>query len=401
MPERSENETYRGRHNRIEEDGNAIGLTEAFDPINDYLDGGDSFEEDRPFDDALEFEDASKEDSFVDEEDEEDELPVKRGRHARHAKVEVEFDDADDEEDAFAGLGVIGAAAEFEEVDASEGSQQQSGKKRRKHAADELPRYMKKSRRMRNILIAAIVALILLASAGAFFAWQLFETAQHAAEEQAGSQSGETIIESEATDNASSVSAKKVSAPNLVALLDMTEEAALAQLGEGANVSSRTEFNAEGSRVKEDEEVAYTELTVSLTADASDPRLGYPSVYLVVDAQGKVVQAGYSTTTTLLGFGSQSFEDVVKNGRIVETTLQEAGVSVAAGDVELPADKATYTTYAEDGTTLVKEYCSFEGKADAGEDQIVWSAALSYDYAMSNATGNLGDTVRVIYLYVE
>ena len=31
----------------------------------------------------------------------------------------------------------------------------------------------------------------------------------------------------------------------------------------------------------------------------------------------------------------------------------------------------------------------------------VWSAILSYDYNTANATGNLADTVRTVYVYID
>ncbi len=374
MPDRSQNEAYNGKH--FEEEGNAIGLTEAFAPVD------------------------------------EDPAPVRRGRHARHAKPEPAneafadspAEDFADEDEAFAevSLGVIGAAAQINAAPNGEGSRGRHGRRRRSGADGEVPRYMKKSRRMRNILIGAIVALILLATAGAFYTWQLIEAAQDAASQSASqSVSGEQGIESEASDDAASITAKKVAAPNLVSLLGLSVDAATSQLGEGAQIVSETKLNAQGNRVGKDEEVATTELTLSLTSDASDSRMGFPSVYLVANAEGVIERAGYSTTTTLLGFGSQSFEDVIANGHIVEVTLGEAGVGLSSGSVSLPSDKAEYSAYAEDGTTLVKESCSFEGQADVGEDQVAWSAFISYDYAMYNATGNLNDTVRVIYIYVE
>ena len=151
----------------------------------------------------------------------------------------------------------------------------------------------------------------------------------------------------------------------------------------------------------EGETLAYTENTISLTSCASDSRMGYPSVYLTCDTRGKVVRAGFSATTTLLGFGSQSFEDVISNGHIIEATLGEAGVSVGQGSVALPSDKSEYTTYASDGTTPSMEYCSFNGTSQVEDGEVEWSAVLSYDYTMYNVTGNLTDTVRVIYVYVE
>ena len=372
MSERNLNEPRRGRHHRDEEDGNAIGLTRAFDPV------GEGFDDEDPF-------------------AEPEEMPSRRGRHARHAKGSSEagaLDDAFASTDDVSELEVLSAPASEEAEPA--------GKRRRKHAADEMPSYMRKSRRTRSILMVAIGLLVVFALVGGYFVVQLVQTAQDAADEMAaGDAAASAEIEGEASDDATTVSAKKVSAPDLVALLGLSADAALAQLGEGAQVSSTVEMNAEGRRVAEDEQVASTEYVVSLTADASDVRMGYPSVYLTADAKGDIVLAGFSTTTSLLGFGSQSFEDVVTNGRIIEETLSEAGVSVPADSVSLPADQAAYTTYAEDGTTLVKEHCSFSGEAEAGDSAVQWSAVLSYDYTMYNVTKNLGDTVRVIYVYVE
>ena len=70
-------------------------------------------------------------------------------------------------------------------------------------------------------------------------------------------------------------------------------------------------------------------VTVALTAEPADSRSGTPTVYLGLDADGKVVQAGYSAATASLGYGSLSFADAVKNEHIVEKTLREAGVNVA------------------------------------------------------------------------
>ena len=91
----------------------------------------------------------------------------------------------------------------------------------------------------------------------------------------------------------------------------------------------------------------------------------------------------------------------MKNESIIEKTLQEAGISVPAGTVSLPADKTEYSTYASDGTTLVKEYCPFSGDIDINGVSHTCSAVLSYDYSVANASGNLADTIRIIYVYIN
>ena len=120
-----------------------------------------------------------------------------------------------------------------------------------------------------------------------------------------------------------------------------------------------------------------------------------------MDEEGIIVQAGYSASTAALGYGTLSFSDAVKNEGVVEKTLQEAGINVPANTVELPADKSQYSTYATDGTTLVKENCSFSGNVDIDGVSHEWSAVLSYDYTTANASGNLSDTIRTIYVYIN
>ena len=85
---------------------------------------------------------------------------------------------------------------------------------------------------------------------------------------------------------------------------------------------------------------------------------------------------------------------------MIEKTLQKIGVGVPNEVVSLPENKDDYSTYASDGTTVVKERCSFEGTATVNAVPCTWSAVLSYDYTTQILTGNLNDTVRVIYVYV-
>ena len=124
-------------------------------------------------------------------------------------------------------------------------------------------------------------------------------------------------------------------------------------------------------------------------------------MYLGLNEEGKTIQAGYSAATASLGYGTLSFADAVTNERIVEKTLQEAGINVPAGSAVLPEDKTTYSTYATDGTTLVKEKCSFSGTVDFDGAPHEWSSVLLYDYSAANMSGNLADTIRIIYVYVN
>ena len=93
--------------------------------------------------------------------------------------------------------------------------------------------------------------------------------------------------------------------------------------------------------------------------------------------------------------------EILKGLKAEVLSMKEAGVSVAEGSVELPADKSEYSEYASDGTTLVKESCSFSGTVEFNGAPHEWSSVLLYDYATANTSGNLADTVRIIYVYVN
>ena len=142
-------------------------------------------------------------------------------------------------------------------------------------------------------------------------------------------------------------------------------------------------------------------MRVARTAEPADSRTGPPTVYLGLDADGKIIQAGYSTSTSSLGYGSVSFKDAVLKERIIEKTLAEAGLSIPDDAVVLPENAEEYTSYDTDGTTTTKEYCSFNGEVDIDGAPHAWSAVLSYDYSMANASDNLADTVRTIFIYVN
>ena len=181
--------------------------------------------------------------------------------------------------------------------------------------------------------------------------------------------------------------------PNLVQLLGMDQNQAVEALSHGAQVTGLTDVNEEGNPVKK-------QVSIALSDEPADARSGTPSVYLYLNEEGKVVRAGYSVATSSIGYGTLSFADAVTNERIIEKTVEEAGLAVGQQAAALPEDKTVYSTYASDGTTLTREYCEFSGTGTAGGVEHPWQASLSYDYNMANATGNLADTIRTIYVYI-
>ena len=271
------------------------------------------------------------------------------------------------------------------------------GKEERKAKKDQIPAYLRKSRRMRRLLIVVVVLLVLLIAALGYFTFKLIEESQMLATQQAQElKSVEEVdaLQDDDAKDAETQAVKKTEAPELTALLGLTQDQAVEALQRGATVTSSREVNEEGNPIK-------STATVALTSEPADNRTGTPTVYLGMDEAGAVIQAGYSASVAALGYGDFSFSEAVKNENIVEKTLQEAGIAVPEGSAQLPEDKAAYSTYASDGKTLVKESCSFSGSVDIDGAPHEWSAVLSYDYSTANTSGNLADTIRIIYVYIN
>lgn len=301
------------------------------------------------------------------------------------------------------GPAVVGAGEPAEEDDgdvASEASEPSRGghaKPSKKEQFDGLPESVKRSHRMRRVLIIAIIVLVALAGAIGYFGYQMYVTSQTTAVQQTNettSQTDQVAITDDANKDASTENVKQTDVPALVSLIGLTQDQAVTQLAHGATVTLTNNQSIEGNPV-------VTNVTVMLTEEPADAHSNTPTVYLGLDANGTVVQAGYTASTAELGYGSLSFKDAVENEHVVEKTLDDAGLTVADGTAQLPTDKDAYQTYASDGTTLVSERASFDGSASANGANYTWSAVLSYDYTAANATGNLANTIRQITVYVN
>ena len=270
---------------------------------------------------------------------------------------------------------------------------------RGRHAAPEpeLSPRMKKSQRTRRVLIVLVVLLILVVGAVGFFWYRTWvgshQEAAQQTQEQAEAPSPRAGIAGAPTGDAAETKGKLADVPDLAGLLGKNQDETLAAIGRGALVTSNSEVNEEGNPIK-------LNLTVSLSEEPAGGKTGTPTVYLGLGEDGAVRQAGYSASASALGFGALSFADAVNNEHVIEKTLAKVGVDVAEGSAKLPANKDEYSTYASDGTTVVRERCSFEGDIDVNGTPCTWSAVLSYDYTTQVVTGNLNDTVRIIYVYI-
>lgn len=159
--------------------------------------------------------------------------------------------------------------------------------------------HLKKSRRVRRVLVIIVALLVVLACALGYFAFQLWNESSRAMVQQTQAQQQSTDVGNLSQDNSgkdavSATTAKKTEVPNLVGVLGQTQDAAITALAHGATVTSSKDVNEEGNSVKKS-------VTVALTAEPADSRSGTPTVYLGLDADGKVIQAGYSAATASLG----------------------------------------------------------------------------------------------------
>ena len=295
-----------------------------------------------------------------------------------------------------AGQAAAGAAAAPAAAAKTAGSA--SVGKHGRHAAPtpELSPRMKQSRRTRIILIVVILLVLVAIGGVGYFMSQAVsqsqEQATHQTQEQAAASRGAMVDEQK--DDAAEAAAQLTDVPELTSVIGMSQEDAVAHIGHGATVTSTRSVTEKGSAIK-------TNAVVALTDEPSDTRTGgTPTVYLGMDKDGNVLQVGYSASASALGFGSLSFTDAVNSEHVVEKTLQKIGVSIDDEVVSLPEDKDKFSTYASDGTTVTKERYSFSGDTYVNDQPCSWSSVLSYDYTTQVLTGNLSDTVRVIYAYV-
>lgn len=256
------------------------------------------------------------------------------------------------------------------------------------------PRQLK-SRRMRIILIVVAALLILLIGVLIFLTWALLQESSNLASQQTQQLVSQELesIQDDNSDSSTEVTST-TEAIDLVSLMGMTQDEAIAAIDRGATISATREVDEEGNPIK-------TSLTISLTEEPADSQLGTPTVYLGLDADGYVIMAGYSAATSLLGYGSLSFLDAVETEGIIEQTLADCGIEIDSTSILLPDDTSEYSTYASDGTTLVEEEYSFTGTVTINDTSYVWSSVLIYDYRLANASSNLADTIRQIYVYFE
>jgi hypothetical protein len=241
-----------------------------------------------------------------------------------------------------------------------------------------------------------IILLIAVLGVVVYFGFHAFEDSQHEAAQQAQEQTAapKEDIGSASQGDADST-AHLTDVPKLTGLFGLTTKKAVKEIGHGAIVTSEQK-----SKGKDKDSNIKKEVTIALTEEPADSKTSTPKVYLGLDADGKIIQVGYSASASALGFGSFSFVDAVNDKHVIEQTFKLMGVDVPEGSAVLPKDKNKYSKYGSDKTTVVKESYAFKGDTEVDGVPCTWSAVFSYDYTTQVLTGNLSDTVRVIYAYL-
>ena len=382
---------------------NPVGLTQAFGAIPDEErePAWNASEKWKGFDWDASVDNSMYDENYDDERDERDAQDVREpsAESSGQAARRIEADGARGGAHVGAAAGSSGAAGAgvAAKTAVSSAGGKQSGRGRHAAPVKELSPKMKKSRRTRRVLTVLLIILILVIAAVVFFWYRTWtgshqEAAQQTQEQAASPNQREGIADNPARD-ATESTAKLADVPDLSGVIGKSQDEALKLIGRGALITANNPVNEEDNPIK-------TNLNVALTDEPADSKTGTPTVYLGLGEDGNVRQAGYSASASALGFGSLSFADAVNNEHVVEKTLTRIGVPVQEGTVALPANKDEYSTYGSDGTTVIRERSSFEGESTVAGAPCFWSSVLSYDYTTQVVTGNLNDTVRVIYAYI-
>ena len=334
--------------------------------------------------------------------DDEVEAKVKRGSHVQATIDERMQLEAEAEAEAQAQEAYVPDEPIIEEqVQIVSPEQNQASKK----SADKHHSHLKKSRRVRTALIVVIV-LLLLAFGGLVFMFvnSLSEVNAHMENETQRVSSSEQMESTADQASAGKVNAKVV--PQITKVIGKTQDEALPLIGHGAVVTKSTDIvektkeeDSEGNET-EKEEVVGTKVTVSLTEGPTDSQGNVPVVYLKLDKDGYTTQVGFSSSLMSLGVDDCSFSDAIEAKNVVGDVLGASGVHTEKSTLVLPKDKSEYRTMDAEGKNISEERFMFEGEVDIDGTATPWTCTLIYDYSAKNVSGNLNDTIKLIYVYI-
>ena len=248
---------------------------------------------------------------------------------------------------------------------------------------------VRNSKRIRAALIGAVVVLCAFLIAIVMLVVSFVDAIQHPTVKTSAQDDAALLLEETQDTQTTRASSEAV---NLVALVGLSRQEALAYIGRGAVVEAET--NIDDGGLKKD-------LSLSLTDEKGNDLSGTPSASIKLDASGNVGAATYSAPLDALGFGSISFVDAVNKYKVVDKVLSSVGISNYDSSALVLPDHKSYSTYESDTKTLKTETYTFSGTSEQAEGSFSWTATLHYDYAEANKTSNLANTVRKISVSIR
>lgn len=266
--------------------------------------------------------------------------------------------------------------------------EQAEAPKRAKHVKD-VPEYVEHAKKMRKNLVIAIVSLIVIICViVGLMVFYVLQSQSVSVQQQQSSDVSQ--MENDPSETATTKDEKTSTVPALAGLIGVNVDSLATAAGHGAQITSDEAKNDENDPVKR-------VIKLTLTNDVGSDSSGNPTIVANLNSDGNATSVTYSSSTKTLGYGTMSFADAIQNEKIIEKVMKEAGLTINSADVVLPEDKASWTTYTDDGKRISREEKEFSGEVDGKK----WSAKLAYDYTVSLATDNLSDTLRNITITIS
>lgn len=187
---------------------------------------------------------------------------------------------------------------------------------------------------------------------------------------------------------------KNLYVPKLIDQIGKTVPECITSIGMGATEISVEPVNDSLHLITESH-------VINLNNESGNVKAGTPNIVAYTDVDHNIRKISFSCNAFLLGYGDLSFIDLIDNEHAVEKTFSEAGLNLPNGTVNAPVNRASYTQYASDGTTVVSENCSFNGTVFQEGKRYKWESSVKYDYTYANLNGNLADTIRTITITIS
>ena len=262
----------------------------------------------------------------------------------------------------------------------------------------------KHGKRLRVLVALLIVVLIAVVGGVAYFI-------MNDNVEEKTQQDDKALVNQADSQGESAVSSAPVAVaeiPNIVSLLGMSGDDAVASFGGQVKSYSDTDVAQEDSNV-----VTLRRIELKTTRDMADDGNSStnntgktnPAVSLSLDESGTVIGTYYTVDLSLLGVGNKLFaETIVETDKLAEY-LTAAGIEAGAGTLQAPSESdlnVELVTTSDGRTVASKESYTYEGDAAVvtPDELRHWTLGLEYDHALANTTGDATDVSRNLVIRI-